>query len=87
MTAENIAIALIVVGAAIAIGGGEIPMGLGDLARQLELVKQYRIAESEKRPPTTDEQGAHSRYVAYLIGGVLCVIGLILLAISLISGG
>lgn len=86
MAMKSIGTGLVVVGAAIAIGGGEIPMGFGDLARQLDLVNKYRIAEAEKRQPTADEQGAYSRYVAYLIGGAFCSIGLILIAISLITG-
>lgn len=86
MTTRSVGIALIFVGAAIAIGGGEIPLGSADLIRQLELVRKYRLAELEKRKPTVDEQGAHYRYVAYMAGGLICIIGLIMLAISLFTG-
>lgn len=86
MGLRTIGTGLLLVGLAIAIGGGDIPFGYEDIRKQLDLVAGYRNARAMKKEPNMCEQAAYARYVSYWVGGVIAGFGTAILVISLFSG-
>lgn len=65
--------ALLGLGIAIVVGGGGLPVIGGRSV--LALLAEYKVAKSENRAPSLDQQGAYYTYMSYLIGGVLAIVG------------
>lgn len=73
MSLESIGLVLVGFGVAIVVAGGGAP-NRGFRAFS-ESVSAYRLAKTERRRPTLEEEGAYYSYCAYVVGMCLIVCG------------